>query len=476
MAFNNYPWTNLNEINLDWLIKKIKYLEAWFNNLSEKIQNLQPVGPQDKKLSFSSLTYLGGFADAKIPQALCKVGDLFYTITPNYSDDTGTLRVFDTNQNKEIVADRKTITCGHATALAYNPVNNSFYIAPVLHYDSSYWPKLIKYDATFSTYTEIDMPGPVESCNYDTVNGVFYTVLYDSATTKIIEKLENDVVIPVSTVILPSDGPNYEQSALVYNNQFFLIDAARHWCSGPLEDGYSYPDNFGILPFWDAMNRLYLGEIEQMIVENGRFYALNYAQNDINFGIITEVVNADKTALNVRTASLSGDYSAVKLLGTDDPKFRLELNEIRSLNQLDVINYKFAVCEIDGNIKDDTRIKLEQNLTIKLLAGAKLTAKGLINYGQHLIVSAWGAGAEIEFNGNVPAFYLLGGTFECVGQYAFTFTGTSDLMVTFGYEYPIGVFRLKPINGFSANDVTWQGIAIADVTTFIGNKKVTWQP
>ena len=473
MPFDNYPWTNLNDINLDWIIRKIKNLEDWFNNLSEKIQNLRPVGPQDKKLSFNSLNYLGGFADAKIPQALCKVGNLFYTITPNYSDDTGTLRVFDTNQNKEIVADRKTITCGHANALAYNPDNNSFYIAPVHHYDDTVWSKLIKYDATFTSYTEIDVPGPVESCNYDAENGVFYIIRYYDATTKIIEKIENDTAVPVSTVILPADGPNYEQSGLVYNGQFFLISAARKWCSGPLEDGYSYPDNFGILPFWDDLNRLYLGEIEQVIIENGRFYALNYAANELAFGFITEVVNADKTPLNVRTASLSGGWTAATLLGIDDPKFHLNINEIRSVNQLDIINYNFANIEIYGNVTDDL-MKIEQNLTIKLTAGAKLTAKGLINYGQHLTISPKAAGTEIVFNGTRPVFDLYGGTIEFIGQYALTFTGTSDLMCNFGYQAPIGYFRLKPLNGFSANDLLWGSTAIPANTTFIGNNKVAY--
>lgn len=41
MAFDNFPYTDLHELNLDWLLRKVKQLEEKVTELEGKVTELE---------------------------------------------------------------------------------------------------------------------------------------------------------------------------------------------------------------------------------------------------------------------------------------------------------------------------------------------------------------------------------------------------------------------------------------------------
>ena len=149
---NQYPWTNFHEMNLDWLLRKMKELEM-------KVNNIHDYGPEIEQIK-EELSDIYNMIDI----ALCK--DLVDTANYNFYGqvipdtnsrfnaqmssqgfcigdlngrpvalnlfidgvDNTNLAVF-TYMDDGTEITRYTLNCGHANSCTYSPVTGSYYIA-----------------------------------------------------------------------------------------------------------------------------------------------------------------------------------------------------------------------------------------------------------------------------------------------------------------------------------------------------------
>lgn len=372
------PFTDMHQLNLDWIIETVKEwserLIAFFDEDGAKdlVEDVLEEHPEwtttvmDKSLNRKKLTDLANeeidTADGTIApvymgdflldfnyrhDATVKVGNRFYSFcgpTKGYaianSTDDGRVRVFDTTTNTELTAMATQIQLGHCNGVAWDGTN--FYICPVATYVNGSEQSITDiyvYDSTLVNMSVISCPEIMISCTYDWVQNKLYFIgnsnklyTYNGSFTEVCT-----IDMPATASI--SGGAISRQGLAVYDKIGLISTNYGAVYAFEVETGNIYKSF--VKEDVDSTGRFKLGEMEDFnFDEEGHLFCADY------INIETVLNNAFITELPIgMTECLQTSYAGYRSAGAHDANinnasvacFHLAANQLRSLNQLNVL-------------------------------------------------------------------------------------------------------------------------------------------
>ena len=382
----------------------IETVNEWMNNHPDVTTTVQDGSISYQKLNnelkykanknnsgFISPVYIGDYICSMDyqPSATLRNGDNFITIdSPSRSYATshhsglGYAKTFSLPDNERSLNINAEV--GHGNSIAFD--GTYYYIVPVFMYDAggeSRSSDILVYNTQFSLIDTIECPYRPTGVTYDPIAEKLYIfgqdyqiVTYENSTFSVVTTVDM-ADIPENIV---DDEHTFFQDFAVYNGEFYISSPFHTILHGLItENQYSPVTDSFYVGYVDSANRYILGELEGMEFDaNGNLYGIMI----INIGYNNQAINAFVVELPVNKAVQTSTtisnpfhmgYNSVTLSESTQTKFYLQLNEIRSLLQLENKIPKCTTANVaipSGNsISDPYVISIMENITLSI-AGA----------------------------------------------------------------------------------------------------------
>lgn len=330
--FNNkYPYTDFHELNADWIISKIHQLEHTVISFSDKIKESvyswldehpeATTTVQDRSISKIKLTNdlareidenkplsntLWGFSQGSVildydyaPSSFGIHENILYILCFSRTSDTG--KCVEVNLDTNKILGEKSLYLAHANSCATVPNRNCHYVCPTHTYQGVNYElnKILKYDNTFSGYTEIATDYPFLGVSYDRATDTVY--LYDRVSKRLCKLNENDVVETVGIINDIPDVSAYNQDIACYNDYLYL-------CGYKGEFVKVYIPTLEIVDYGNIMHEDGAGKYEYNEPEgwefgsDGKLYQMMYSKfrNVQSFGIFAQIGTSESNVVMPR--------------------------------------------------------------------------------------------------------------------------------------------------------------------------------
>lgn len=322
-----------------------------------------------------------------LPSCCVRVGNYIYAIdsllrgvATSSGSNAGKIRKFDLVNNVEIKSWEKTADVGHANSVAYDTVNEKFYVVPIWVYsvgeetDASF---IYVFDSDFNPEGTVQTPSVAGRVSYDSVKNKLY---YYDYHYKVFEYDGTDWTV-ASVIDLTGISENtllgrtYNQDFAVYDGQFYLSSPYGMIVRGKLTPGTSHVDMCCITDYEDSNRRFILGELEGMeFSQDGHLYAVEYVtlSADIRNAFIVELPTSivAPPSSNIDGPIFTAYDSTLTLSEATQSKFYLRTDEIRSILQLacrKFLSQSSAVLVPSGNnVTEPYPIRINRNLDLIL--------------------------------------------------------------------------------------------------------------
>lgn len=322
-----------------------------------------------------------------LPSCCVRVGNYIYAIdsllrgvATSSGSNAGKIRKFDLVNNIEDKSWEKTADVGHANSVAYDSVNEKFYVVPIWVYsvgeetDASF---IYVFDSDFNAEGTIQTPSVAGRVSYDSVTNKLYyydfhyqVFEYDGADWNVVSVIDL-TGISENTLL----GRSYNQDFAVYDDQFYLSSPYGLIVRGKLIPGTSHVDMCCITDYEDSNRRFILGELEGMeFSQDGHLYAVEYVtlSADIRNAFIVELPTSivAPPSSNIDGPIFTAYDSTLTLSEATQSKFYLRTDEVRSILQLacrKFLSQSSAVFVPSGNdVSEPYPIRINRNLELTL--------------------------------------------------------------------------------------------------------------
>ena len=322
-----------------------------------------------------------------LPSCCVRVGDYIYAIdsllrgeATTSGSNAGKIRKFDLVNNVEDKSWEKTADVGHANSVAYDSVNEKFYVVPIWVYsvgqetDASF---IYVFDSDFNAEGTIQTPSVAGRVSYDSVKNKLY---YYDYHYRIFEY--NGATWSVATVVDFTNisentllGRTYNQDFAVHDDQFYISSPYGMIVRGKLTPGTSHVDMCCITDYEDSNRRFILGELEGMeFSQDGHLYAVDYVtlSADIRNAFIVELPTSivAPPSSNLDGPIFTAYDSTLTLSEATQAKFYLRTDEVRSILQLacrKFLSQSSAIFVPSGNdVTEPYPIRINRNLELIL--------------------------------------------------------------------------------------------------------------
>ena len=309
-VFEQFPYLNFHEMNLDWLVKGLKSLDTKVDDLENKI--VTPVTPDISALENKvkmlqknqAPIYLGDYYTKQYgAQGMVVFNGIFHAIAGNAYDNDGTLYRFDLASNTKLA--EMTIEMGHGNSMCYSPTTDYVYIIPRFKYTGGVETDeymIYRYTSDFLSISKISTNFLPRAITRDPVTGKIYVYgvdskvyLYNEDTTS--TEFFCDFNFPTTYVGI--DGRNYQlnQDIAAYDDKFYLSGTRGLIYVGELKAGLSDASYGFMLSNQDADCKYWLIENEGMEFTEDGHLLCNYMTiaggtttgMHAHFGFLTEI-------------------------------------------------------------------------------------------------------------------------------------------------------------------------------------------
>lgn len=416
--------------------------------------------------------YIGDYlsASTKVPSAVLKMGDFFYTFdapsdgsAQSAHSNVGTIRKFDIVNNVEVVSDVITADIAHANSVAYDTVNERIYVAPVWDYSTpsrSNTDYLYVFDTSLNSLGTIQLPTQAMGVSYDHVNNKLYYYDYNQ-DVYILDGGEWVLYTHVDfTGVVESLRGNrsYNQDFAVYDNKFYISSPYGNIVWGYLKEETSFIVGSYVCGFRDSTNRFSLGELEGMEFDaDGHLYAIDYIDisGDYRNAFVVELpINTSvQYSTNLTGNVFSARDASVTLSEETQKCFALQTYWIRAISQLKILTYANGISQVtipanntvveNGEvvINKDLMITLGGTYWVRVLAvfGGNVVFNIPDTSGKELLVCTDGSNAiRVDRAGRV--------TFGSRTGLHVSTPNASNFGINVGYTTPITVMSKIPIS------------------------------
>lgn len=322
-----------------------------------------------------------------LPSCCVRVGNYIYAIdsllrgvATSSGSNAGKIRKFDLVNNVEDKSWEKTADVGHANSVAYDTVNEKFYVVPIWVYsvgqetDASF---IYVFDSDFNAEGTIQTPSVAGRVSYDSVKNKLYyydfhykVFEYDGTDWNVASVIDL-TGISENTLL----GRSYNQDFAVYDDQFYLSSPYGMIVRGRLTPGTSHVDMCCITDYEDSNRRFILGELEGMeFSQDGHLYAVDYVtlSADIRNAFIVELPTSivAPPSSNIDGPIFTAYDSTLTLSEATQAKFYLRTDEVRSILQLacrKFLSQSSAISVPSGNdVTEPYPIRINRNLELIL--------------------------------------------------------------------------------------------------------------
>lgn len=504
-----YPYTDFNEYNLDWVIKKIRelaaewasvktdwsdmqqaftdlknFVEDYFESdhirevVSDVIDEMAEDGTlldilinASQKIKSQSVTpiYIGDCMSpaTSLPSAVLQIGDNFIMFEPNtrtYNTtnrtNLGKIRVFSISQNKELTAQAVTRTMGHANSAAYD--GNKIYVVPI--WDASSGAEvplnvLYTFDTNLNPLTDVVTVSTPMGVSYDPVAEKLYyydynhdIYEYNGSGWDLIKRINN----PVVNLMF---AEQYNQDFAVYNGLYYISSPSGNIISGKIYDDSADPVAFFNCNYYESTGRYTLGELEGFeFSHDGHFYAVDYAQlySDIKDAFIIElnITGNPCSAPAMSSAVYRLTSGTLTLSEATQIKFSLNTYEIRSMAQLsckrNLDNYYTVQIPANNNVIDDYSMRISTDIMLDLVGS--YTCKRLWITNNVFMIHSDVTTNQLTFSqvGGIAIMLTNGSRLGFIGKYAINVSlpnaSTGNNFVNIGQDYNIISVRQVPVS------------------------------
>lgn len=120
-------------------------------------------------------SYVGSFEGDEQHASCLRMGNKIYTLSPNNWDGTGTARIWNLDTNT--LQSSSTILMGHGNSVAYDPVRDCIWIAPMQTYVNGVGTDtniLYKYTTNLSSKVDVAAPERIYGVSFDPITSTLY--------------------------------------------------------------------------------------------------------------------------------------------------------------------------------------------------------------------------------------------------------------------------------------------------------------
>lgn len=353
---------------------------------SFKEEGTRPYFPIYRGDYISSTSYL--------PSCAVKIGHYYYTVdapTTSYATthqtDDGIIRKFDIENNVEISeALQDDVKVGHANSMAYDPVDDCVYIAPIATYTSGSEVavfKLYKYTNEMQYVEDVTVPICPFCVTVDSATNDLYCSRADRESTgtknTVYKYNRASGEWELYTYIhMPLDNEridhSYNQDLAIHNGIWYKGSSLGNIVYGKLKQGDSYTSgSYYYVPI-DNSFTYRLGELEGYeFTQDGKLTALFYTEltDDMTNAFIAEIpVGGAVYETTDLDAQFMVHQGTLTLSEEAQKNLRLSPYRIRSLAQLEarIMRYNTSRIEVPANntVVEDYRIRINDSIVLKI--------------------------------------------------------------------------------------------------------------
>lgn len=394
---NKFPYTNFHELNLDWIISKIKNIEVadkkadeiikYYETVKNDAANINSIAAGSGALLVPS--YVGEWVSDydTVPSSFIKIDNQYYILTFNRKSNNSI--VYIANREQNTFAEYKTnVFVQHCNSAAYAPDTENVYIAPLLDFNGSPAYGLLKYDKTLSNYTRIFTSQIFQGVSFDQHT----QTLYVYTPSGDIYAVEDDNTLKYVTRARMRNISEYNQDFTVNNGQVFISGYNHYYASFNLET----PDfiSYGFMERRDHYGKYIFDECEGWEFFDDELLCIEYSKhrNVNSFGFLVKMnYRISEVTENPWITALTGSVFTAYIYTDDAYKFALDEYHFKHPNQLNTCQYKFNTLEIRtttnyGDVYISDQLVLNNNLVCDNLEARcssitfnPLSAKNVIN-------------------------------------------------------------------------------------------------
>ena len=405
-----------------------------------------------------------------LPSCCVRVGNYIYAIdsllrgeATSSGSNAGKIRKFDLVNNVEIKSWEKTADVGHANSVAYDSVNEKFYVVPIWVYsvgqetDASF---IYVFDSDFNAEGTIQTPSVAGRVSYDSVKNKLYYYDYHyrifeyNGTTWNVATVVDFTNISENTLL----GRTYNQDFAVHDDQFYISSPYGMIVRGKLTPGTSHVDMCCITDYEDSNRRFILGELEGMeFSQDGHLYAVDYVtlSADIRNAFIVELPTSivAPPSSNLDGPIFTAYDSTLTLSEVTQTKFYLRTDEIRSILQLacrKFLSQSSAISVPSGNdVTEPYPIRINRNLEL-ILSGQYTVNKFNVLSGTLSISSDVAANRLTFLTNETPITLSRNGGLKFVGSQPINVKlnnlNSGNGFIRTGYSKCLTSIRLVPVS------------------------------
>ena len=405
-----------------------------------------------------------------LPSCCVRVGNYIYAIdsllrgeATSSGSNAGKIRKFDLVNNVEIKSWEKTADVGHANSVAYDSVNEKFYVVPIWVYsvgqetDASF---IYVFDSDFNAEGTIQTPSVAGRVSYDSVKNKLYYYDYHyrifeyNGTTWNVATVVDFTNISENTLL----GRTYNQDFAVHDDQFYISSPYGMIVRGKLTPGTSHVDMCCITDYEDSNRRFILGELEGMeFSQDGHLYAVDYVtlSADIRNAFIVELPTSivAPPSSNLDGPIFTAYDSTLTLSEATQAKFYLRTDEVRSILQLacrKFLSQSSAISVPSGNdVTEPYPIRINRNLEL-ILSGQYTVNKFNVLSGTLSISSDVAANRLTFLTNETPITLSRNGGLKFVGSQPINVKlnnlNSGNGFIRTGYSKCLTSIRLVPVS------------------------------
>ena len=372
--FRQFPYSNFHELNLDWLLNKMKDLSAEFDNLIDEFNNFtinipkyiskfvdewfkdhpEAVNPlnYDNSLIGNTYTpiYIGDIVDdyEVVPSSFAIVNNYIYILCWYRHSDNGEGKVFRIDPvTNRIIDTFETYLC-HCNSCASVINRNAHYIAKsqISEPDGTIVRVngIIKYDTLFSSYVEIGMDQAWLGVSYDNITDKLYAYEIDGSLYEI---LDDDTFELIGT-INEDNIANYNQDIAIHNNVVLLSSYSGDVIKFNINDLSTH--SYGFIEHYEGTGRYYIDENEGWEFVGAELYCVGYSKHRTvsSFGFLTKIVSG-ATKAKAPDSNVAGSHFTAEIKADRMDTFCMLEHEFKHPNQLNTSPIKFTSLNIDND-------------------------------------------------------------------------------------------------------------------------------
>lgn len=419
--------------------------------------------------------YVGDFMTpaARVTGCCIRIGDYFYCVEAKtraqataQASNSGLIRKFSVPDNIEVTTAAHEGLVGHGNSIAYDPLQNRVYIAPI--WDTSGGTEapafyLYAYDSEMNYIGKLNTLTVAMGVSYDQAQNKLY--YYDYNHKIYVYDYTMETWTHISTVDMTDVtenevyGRSYNQDFTVYDGMFYISSPYGNIIFGEIKPITSKPIESYILIPMDSFERFFLGELEGFeFDENGHLFAISYVK------LSTEVSNSFVVELPLSSAIGYSTNLAGNLFGVNDGtlglsaatqnRFALATYYIRSMAQLACLvksgnSTRIHISE-NEEVVDDYTITITDNIELYLEGSYQI--KGFNVYGGQLSIFTDNDTHSLTVTNSSSVFRCFRtGQVKLCGSTALriatpNISSSSNNLININYYYPLTMIRLLPVS------------------------------